>query len=256
MDAADFWRERLRTNGHTGWSDPVIYAFDQLERLRLVRGWLVENGIRGDWALDFGCGTGDFSKLLLSFGFKVVGYDPFVRPAIRNTRFVYADSYTALAQLVVADLALSITTLDHLLKTEEAHEALTKIRSTLRDGGLLCMLEYALDDSADRHTFNLKNDYQSFRSLGDWEYLMQTTGFRIRSVCPVPHPLVQPSAEYREYAHSFLVRLRRRFPRLPLTRQWYDKLLGWHAAKILGRTRLQTSAGVQSLLKFIICEAV
>ena len=43
-DALDAWRSRLRRQGHTGWNDPVIYAYDQLERLALV-GRVVDDGL-------------------------------------------------------------------------------------------------------------------------------------------------------------------------------------------------------------------
>ena len=34
MSGAQFWAERVRRYGHTGWSDAAVYAYDQ--RLRLA----------------------------------------------------------------------------------------------------------------------------------------------------------------------------------------------------------------------------
>lgn len=251
-----FWAERVARAGHPGWTDPVIYAYDQLERLKLIEAIVSARFSHGSCALDFGCGNGDFSRLLLRLGFKVFGYDPFIKPIVRDKNFTYADSYAVLSQLSDIDFALSITTLDHILARENAQEALTKIRGTLREGGQFYMLEYALDSSTDRDGFDLKSTYQSFRTLRDWKDLLKSTGFRMLSVQPGPHPTVNPSAGYRKYTRTFLARFRWRFPRLPLGRLWYDKLLTWRAAEILGRRPLCPAPEARSPLKLIISEAI
>ncbi len=210
---------------------------------------------RSQSALDFGCGNGDFSRLLLRLGFKVVGYDPYVRPAISDTDFTYVSDYVALARLTTADLALSITTLDHILGIAEAREAVCKIRSSLRRGGQFCMLEYALDSEADRPTFNLRNNYQSFRLLRDWEDILGSSGFGIIKVRPAPHPLLCPSPGYLQYANSFLARVRWRFPRMPLCRIWNDPLLRWQAEKSLGHGSV-SGRNARSPLKLILSEAI
>src|SRR5712691_8684489 len=88
-----FWSQRLHVHGHTGWSDPTIYAYDQLERLRLVEAAISKTQVVRGRALDFGSGTGDFSRLLLRMGFEVCSYDPFVTPRIRSPRFTHACTY-------------------------------------------------------------------------------------------------------------------------------------------------------------------
>src|ERR1700730_5608731 len=168
-DSSNFWVQRLLNYGHTGWADPVIYTFDQRERLALIEAAINDSPIRRGVAIDFGCGTGDFSKLLLSMGFTVCGYDPYVRPHINSARFTYADSFQQIKLTShSADFALSVTTLDHILDKQELSDVLSKLSSYLKPSASFYMLEYALDSAADRDKFGMKNNYQSFRLLSEW----------------------------------------------------------------------------------------
>ena len=109
-NTSTFWSGRLICHGHTGWSDPVVYAYDQLERLEIIKSVVSKNKFKNGVALDFGCGTGDFSKLLLKMGFSVCGYDPFVKPSIGSSKFTYASTYTQIPfQDPVVDLVITIT---------------------------------------------------------------------------------------------------------------------------------------------------
>ena len=227
-----FWTERLRTHGHTGWADPVIYAYDQMERLRLVEQMLSKAPRQPGIALDFGCGTGDFSKLLLRLGFSVCGYDPFVRPRITSKQFLYADSLNGISiSDCSADVALSVTALDHILDEPELHRALATIRRCLKCEGVFYMLEYALDPE-DAEKFPSQNDYQSFRSLRKWKELLQSHSLGLLDLTPVPHPHHSPSSGYLLYTRSVLVRTRRRFSRLPLAK-CLDPLLRWEARRLV-----------------------
>jgi SAM-dependent methyltransferase len=229
-----FWTKRLQAHGHTGWADPVIYAYDQLERLALIDE-AISNSPRGNGiALDFGCGVGDFSKLLLRHGFKVCGYDPFVQPKIDSESFTYANSYDAIPLGVnSATLAISITTLDHILDERELLHALATIHKHLNCAGVFYMLEYALDATSDRDRFGHKNNYQSLRTLSEWTRLLNQSAFRIKDVRPVPHPLLSPSLGYTEYVRSSIVRMRKRYGRLPIANYWLDYMLRRRAAKLI-----------------------
>jgi hypothetical protein len=68
-----FWQTRYAKHGHTGWSDSAIYAYDQLERLAIVGSAIERLGNGPETALDYGCGSGDFSPLLLRSGLRVWG---------------------------------------------------------------------------------------------------------------------------------------------------------------------------------------
>ena len=71
----EYWENRTKEKGHTGWSDPIIYSYDQKIRLNTVKYILKSLSIRGGSALDYGCGTGDFSVLLSKFFDKVKATD-------------------------------------------------------------------------------------------------------------------------------------------------------------------------------------
>jgi SAM-dependent methyltransferase len=234
--SADFWVQRLSNYGHTGWANPAIYTFDQQERLALIEAAINESPIQRGSAIDFGCGTGDFSQLLLSMGFNVCGYDPYVHPVISATRFAYADSFATIKLTSrSADFVLAVTTLDHILDEHELIDVLSKIRDYLKPAGWFYILDYALDSADDRKRFALNNNYESFRLLSEWQHLLGKSSFRVEDVRPVPHPLISPSLGYISYSRSPIVRIRRRFPRVPLPRLWQDTIFKWHARRVMRR---------------------
>src|SRR5215472_683344 len=146
MVKSSYWQDRFRGLGHTGWADPVIYSYDQPERLAIVEAalsrWSANRGV----ALDFGCGTGDFSRLLLRLGYTVCGYDPYVQPQLSSRGFTYATSYEDISiKEHSATLVLSVTALDHILEEHAFLEAIISIRRLLRQTGVFICLEYALD---------------------------------------------------------------------------------------------------------------
>ncbi len=251
-----FWTERLRTHGHTGWADPVIYPYDQLERLALVEATISKSHVARGAALDFGCGTGDFSRLLFRLGFDVFGYDPFVRPNINSENFKYSNTYEGIPlENNTAALVVSITTLDHILKEQDLLEALGFIRRVLKKTGIFLLLEYAVDSTADRERLGLKNSYQSFRTLAEWRTLLAQTAFKINDVLSVPHPLFSPSPGYSAYMQTPIARLRKRCGRLPLARHWYDPLLWRRAAKLIEEYPPASDANVSTPLKLLVCSA-
>lgn len=61
----EFWLTRYQETGHTGWQDASIHAYDQIERLATVSDKIDSLTLAPLTAIDFGYGTGDFSRLLL-----------------------------------------------------------------------------------------------------------------------------------------------------------------------------------------------
>lgn len=204
----EFWSARLTKNGHTGWSDPFIYAFDQLERLGFIEASLSVAFTQTERALDFGCGTGDFSRMLVSKGFCVCGFDPFVNPNITHELFNYAKRYEDIPwEEKSVDLGLTVTVLDHVMDEAELGVVLKLINKYLRTGATLQMLEYALDDESDRQRLGLVNGYQCFRTIKDWERLLGGASFEIVKISPSPHPIHCPSQAYLRYRGNWMVRL-------------------------------------------------
>lgn len=254
--ARSFWKQQVHTRGRTGWADPSVYAYDQLDRLQRIKEEISKRPNKGGKAFDFGCGPGDFSKLLLSLGFSVCGYDPFVKPEVRSGAFSYAKSYDEIdCRGHKADLALSVTTLDHILHEDDFRLALLMIRDCLKVGADFYMIEYALDSDDDRERFEMKSAHQSFHTLAYWNALLTQSSFRVLSVAPVSHPFISPSSGYSPYVSSSLVRLIKRYSGLRVTRLSRDRLLRWQASRLI---RKSATAGFNSSspLKLIRCSAV
>ena len=220
-DLPSFWRDRASRHGHTGWGDQVLYAYDQLERLEIVAKLLpkLTAGTGKAVALDFGCGTGDFSRLLLETGFEVYGYDPFVRPTIDHPKFTYVGDIDALAHVPPVDVALSVTVLDHILDAAQLDDTLARVHGLLRPGGSLLLIEYALQQR--RET----SHYQAFRTISEWHEALERSAFHMVDSGPVPHPVESPSDGFRAYRRKHVVRVLRRLnlahrglPRMTLRR--------------------------------------
>lgn len=203
-DALDAWRSRLRRQGHTGWNDPVIYAYDQLERLALVGRVVDELGLdpAASTALDFGCGVGDFCRLLLERGFEVIGHDPVVEPAIDHPRFRFEARLSA----APVDLALSVTVLDHVLDERRLAETLASLRARLRPGGFLVLLEYAVPQERAEASGLRPGRHQAFRSPEAWSAALRGAGFSVARRLPAPHPVHAPSPGFLRYARDPRVR--------------------------------------------------
>jgi len=74
----NYWGERFRIYGHTGWNDELIYAYDQPLRLKAINKALARAKIPiGDTTriLDIGCGTGDLVSEFVNRGASIIGVD-------------------------------------------------------------------------------------------------------------------------------------------------------------------------------------
>jgi 2-polyprenyl-3-methyl-5-hydroxy-6-metoxy-1,4-benzoquinol methylase len=159
---ASFWRQRLKTAGHTGWQDPKIYGFDQICRLQVFAAWLDSRGLTPGKGLDFGCGVADFSRLLNKRGWEVVGFDKFVTPkywapSFRFVRSIADDAFTG-----AFDLVLSVTVLDHIADNRKFFQTLRRLRDMLRPHGHFFFIEYSPTSPPQR------SSYQAMRSMSVW----------------------------------------------------------------------------------------
>ena len=71
----EFWNDRVKKYGHTGWADNFIYAYDQQARLLAVEKIVNSLTCEKTLALDFGTGSGDFANLLSKYFDKVIAFD-------------------------------------------------------------------------------------------------------------------------------------------------------------------------------------
>jgi 2-polyprenyl-3-methyl-5-hydroxy-6-metoxy-1,4-benzoquinol methylase len=130
-----FWRDRFAAHGHTGWSDSRIYVFDQQCRLSVFSQWLDDQAFSGKLALDFGAGTGDFSRLLIDRGWQVVSYDKYIRPTFQHRKLQTASSTEVVEALAPYDLIISITVLDHIMDEAEFRQQVVDFKNWLKSDG-------------------------------------------------------------------------------------------------------------------------
>jgi hypothetical protein len=207
-DTSQFWASRYKKAGHTGWREPLLYAYDQFERLAIISNELTRSKNLPRTVLDFGCGTGDFSVLFLEKGSKVWGYDPYVSPKINHPNFIYLNQHSQLETIQERmELILSVTVLDHVLVDSEFGRELMLMRSMISESGKLLMIEYAVDEKT-----ITKNDYQAFRTINRWKNQLFDTGWEVTQITPVPHPVESPSPGFIHYKDRMLMALIRKLP--------------------------------------------
>lgn len=151
----EWWDAAYRRQGHTGWADRLVYAYDQPIRRASVRGALVRSygrTLAGLQALDAGCGTGDFAALLQSLGANVLAFDfsPAVVeaaqrrwPATDRLSFMCASVTAVPAPSGFAQVITSVTVLQHLTRDADHASALAELRRMLAPAGCIALLELA-----------------------------------------------------------------------------------------------------------------
>jgi SAM-dependent methyltransferase len=215
----EFWRGRLATHGHTGWADQKIYEFDQPCRLQRLAEYLDGTGLKPGRALDFGCGSGDFSRLLIRRGWTVVAYDRYVSPRLSHPRMISTQSFSQVAQEGLYDLIISITVLDCIVDDAEFSDRLKEMGNLLAPNGRFFFLEYAVDVEKQRST------YQGFRRFSEWRAHLAEAGLVISAAVPYFHPQEATIPAWEHYRRMFLVRALGRLGRLGLPLAAYAWLL-------------------------------
>ena len=193
-----FWTDRLAANGHTGWSDNVIYPFDQTLRLAVFERWL--QCLKPGMALDFGCGVGDFSKVLLRKGWRVAAYDKFVPLKFSHNKLFSTCERHAIDGLGPFDLIVSITVLDSVVVDEEFENELKWFQTNLAAKGRFFFLEYSPEHSEPR------SHYQSLRTMQQWKISLAAAGLKITYVEPFFHPYTATVPAWSFYRNSLVIR--------------------------------------------------
>jgi SAM-dependent methyltransferase len=206
-DLAEFWTSKFSSFGHTGWSDQKIYDFDQICRLHVFDQWLGRAYERPGIALDFGAGSGDFSRMLALTGWCVVAYDRYVR-CDYAARLIHpcSDLATAL-QRGPFDLVLSITVLDHIMDDAEFGETLQCLSRSMKPQAKFFFLEYSPARTRPRSSF------QTFRTMSEWQSALKGASLWIDEISPFFHPTEAPIPAWEHYRRGFFVRLAGRIER-------------------------------------------
>jgi len=151
-----------------------FFAFWQERAVRrLWRGCLPRPG---EWALDLGCGTGRWARLLQGYGVWTVGVDLGFHALSWARRLTPFGSWAVMSLPRLGfrngsfDWAISVTVLQHLPYSAQ-EEALSELRRLLRPGGKLIVLELCQVEAGVFYLFP--------RQRPEWEALFQRHGFHI-----------------------------------------------------------------------------
>jgi len=224
-DAA-FWSARARKYGHTGWTNQAIYHYDQTLRLKLVKETIESLNIRqGSKCLDYGCGTGDFTRMLSGMGLNVLGYD--VSDAVidvakshgvpPNARYtVHADDVATQSPY---QLVLAVTVFQHILDDASLHAAVLRVAQCMEDGGHLILIESSIHGSG-------QSAHVHGRSTAAWQNAFMSSGLRLWFTKSLYHPTLQPTPSFKAYSARPLVRALRVAThfRLPLANWWLRQI--------------------------------
>lgn len=234
MDNQEFWNNRARKHGHTGWSDSVIYAYDQIARMKTIQKIIKSLEVKKETALDFGTGSGDFAALLAGKFKKVLAFDISKEAIniaknkyghIQNIDFIQRDCVLNLKiDDNSLDLILSVTVLGHIKDIGELINTITYFKNKLHHDGCIIVFEYSPDSKK-----NSDSDYQRFSTFDEWLSIFSKCGFRLQNYYGFYHPIESPCKSYQLYRQNIKVMFLKYFKNY----QWVKKCLTGIAESIL-----------------------
>lgn len=215
--STNYWNERFLRYGHTGWANQAIYFYDQFLRLRLVREEIMQLGFSPNFkCLDYGCGVGDFSRMLSTLGGRVVAYD--LTDEIVSAARIRDDSSSAfytskLSETLESspfDLVLSITVLQHILDDAALQGVIDNLAGSLVEGGCMLVIETTGEPNA-------SSSHVRLRTKEMWERFFMTASLKLREAKYIYHPALKPTHSFQEYSSKWIVKTLRvasflRFP--------------------------------------------
>jgi len=185
----EFWNNRFIKFGHTGWSDNLIYDYDQSVRINKISS--VINKLNVATALDLGCGTGDFIKLIDSLNKQscIVGVDISDKTIERNKinfvqeniEFIASDLLEYSIKKNKYDLISSITVLQHITNKEDLLQLLKNIKDGLSSKGKFIFLENIYNESTVEDNYLNKNFDKD-----DWLDVCQEAGLTVEQIYSYP----------------------------------------------------------------------
>jgi 2-polyprenyl-3-methyl-5-hydroxy-6-metoxy-1,4-benzoquinol methylase len=189
-----YWNNRFDKYGHTGWKIPVIYKYDQ--KLRFKSFTRILNNLKYNTnkkvnALDIGCGSGDFIRILNDYNMNITGIDisekavKHVQNIFKNNNSVkvYNQDIINLQNLEKKfDLIISITVLQHVLNHNEKVAVLKVLNKIIESSGYLILLE-----SIEKGKEKGKEFYINHKTKQEWVSLFESTNFKVVSIKSYPY---------------------------------------------------------------------
>ena len=182
-----YWDERFRKYGHTGWSDNLIYAYDQSLRLKAVSKALDKASITlngNTRILDVGCGIGDFVLEFAQRGVaEVVGIDisreviEFAKKRfsnLRNVKLIHGKIEELELERDYFDLVVSITVLQHITDEDAFLRAIDNIIEVTKSKGAILILEASPIAKKSLRC----SSYQTIRTREEWVNIFKERGCR------------------------------------------------------------------------------
>jgi ubiquinone/menaquinone biosynthesis C-methylase UbiE len=196
----NYWNDRARKFGHTGHSEPFYYCFDQEARLCAIEKIVQEIKIKKNAALDFGCGSGDFLKLLATQFDSVIGLDVsenVIGIAKQKNKFQNVQFITGTSEIdfdLKFDLILTVTVLQSFGHSE-LENTLSKFANLTYKGSKIIFMEFF--PSAD---YLIKSGEDRPDSK-HWEELLFQNNFKILMKKNFYNPIVKPVKSWRVYKY-------------------------------------------------------
>ena len=192
-----FWDSRCLKNGHTGWGNRLIHAYDQPLRLKVFGQLFARLNVPHFAALDFGCGVGDFTHLLGRSFVHVVGYDTSasaIQVALRqnaSTGITYVNSTDRLFTRSY-DCVLAITVFQHITDNQELVATLKEISTSLSPGGACIVMDAYFRRSK-------RDEYTYIRRYEEFLQLAEMSGLKRIESANFYHPSRRPTLRFIVY---------------------------------------------------------
>jgi SAM-dependent methyltransferase len=161
-------------------------------------------------ALDFGSGSGDFSRLLSSMFLNVISFD--ISDVMKNLNqdknrmFKNIEFYSGNFEENInlndgtLNLILSVTVLGHLMDEKVLNNYLNFFYQKLKSDGLIIAFEYTPENSMN------PSEYQRFLTFLEWKKIFNNNNFDLVKAYGFYSPSESPVNSFKQYKSNFSIK--------------------------------------------------